>query len=115
VKRTQNFVLRITLVEPRHSTDVSALHRAEAWLGEDRNVVVLRAELAKDRSLSPGLDRDSLERTAARYQRRLRRQAVKIVRRIYRKRSADYTRAVRHKWKQLRDGQRRHHRGRRAA
>jgi hypothetical protein len=105
----------LRLVQPRHSTDISAVHRAETWLGEDHNVVVLCAELAKDRSLSAGLDRDSLQRTASRYQRRLRSQAVKTIQRIYRKTSGDYTRALRQAWKQLRDGEQKRRGGRSAA
>ena len=81
---------------PGMGADVRVLHQAEAWLGDDHNVVVLCAELAKDASLSNGAD---LRRAADRYQRDLRRKAIASAGGIYRSRPGNYVRRIEHAWK----------------
>jgi len=80
--------------------DVDALHRAETWLGDDHNVVVLCAELSKDASVCRGLiDLDRLRLVADRYQCELRKKAIASTRRIYARKSRQYVRTVKRAWK----------------
>lgn len=80
--------------------DVDALHRAETWLGDDHNVVVLCAELSKDASICGGLiDLDRLRLVADRYQCDLRNKAIASTRRIYARRSRDFVYGVKRAWK----------------
>lgn len=98
--------------------DVEALHRAETWLGDDHNVVLLVAELSKDASKCRGLiDLDRLRLVADRYQCELRIKAIASTRRIYARTSRGYVRGVKRAWKawRRRDTRARSRRPRRAA
>jgi hypothetical protein len=80
--------------------DVAALHRAETWLGDDHNVVVLCEELSKDPSICGGpVNLDRLRLVAHQYQCELRRKALAGTRRIYRRKSRQYQRTVKLAWK----------------
>jgi hypothetical protein len=79
---------------------VAALHRAEASLGDEHNVVVLCGELSKDASVCAGpFDVHRLTAAADRYQCELRGLALASARPIYRRRSRDYVRAIERAWK----------------
>jgi len=80
---------------PGIGKDLRALHQAEAWLGDDHNVVVLCAELSKDASLC---DVAHLRRAADRYQCELRRKAIASAAGIYRTRPAIYVRRIKRAW-----------------
>lgn len=83
--------------------DISALHKAEAWLGEDHNVVVLCEELSKKASPCHGLvDLDRLRRAADRVQCTLRKRAIARVQGIYRRGSGSYLRKLERDWKSSR-------------
>jgi CHAD domain-containing protein len=91
---------------------IEALHRAETWLGDEHNVVVLCAELSKDATVCAGpLDADRLKLAADRYQCELRRKALATARSIYGRKSRQYVRAIERAWQTAR----RHSGGRRAA
>jgi CHAD domain-containing protein len=80
--------------------DVEALHRAETWLGDDHNIVVLCAELSKSRSIDGAKsDLDALRETANRYQSDLRRRAVAGTRHIYAQGQGVFVRRVKRAWK----------------
>src|SRR5262249_51149315 len=80
--------------------DVEALHRAETWLGDDHNAVILCAELSKHTSVCRGLiDLDRLRLVADRFQCDLRKKAIASTRRIYARKSRDYVRSVKRAWK----------------
>ena len=81
---------------PAIGADIRVLHQAEAWLGDDHNVVVLCAELGKDASLRNGAD---LRRAADRYQRDLRRKTIASAEGVYRSKPRDYVRRVEDAWK----------------
>ena len=84
---------------PAIRRDVQALHRAEAWLGDDHNLVVLCEELSKNASLCP--DRILLDRVrlaADRFQCELRTRAVEAAQRIYRRTPRGYVRRVAQAW-----------------
>lgn len=89
----------------RVSRDVGALHRAETWLGDDHNIVVLCAELAKDASICGGMvDLDRLRVAADRYQCRMRTQAINAAAGIYGRKPKQYVRALKRAWKSARRG-----------
>jgi CHAD domain-containing protein len=75
--------------------DVRVLHQAEAWLGDEHNVVVLCAELSKDASLC---DVANLRHVGDRYQCDLRRKAIAAAARIYKKKPGPYVRAIKREW-----------------
>lgn len=80
--------------------DVSALHQAETWLGDDHNVVVLCAELSKDASVCGGaLQLDRVRLAGDRYQCSVRKRALKITKRIYAQASRKYMRGIKRAWK----------------
>jgi len=86
--------------------DVAALNRAETWLGDDHNVVVLCEELSKDASICGGqVNLDRLRLVADQYQCELRQKALASTRRIYRRKPRQYQRTVKLAWKAFqRDG-----------
>jgi len=76
-----------------------ALDRAETWLGDEHNVVVLCAELSKDASVCAGpLDVARLSHAANRYQCELRGKAIASARCVYRHKSRAYVRAMKRTW-----------------
>jgi CHAD domain-containing protein len=80
--------------------DVAALQRAETFLGDDHNVVVLCAELSKDASICDGpVDLSRLRLAADRYQCNLRRKAIGNAQRIYRRQSRKYVKGIKRVWK----------------
>jgi CHAD domain-containing protein len=85
--------------------DVRALNRAETWLGEDHNIVVLRDRLIRDPSLcrKGGVDVKQLRRAAARYQRRLRQKAIASTRRIYSATPSAYVKRIKRAWRMFRN------------
>jgi len=74
---------------------VRQIHRAEAWLGDDHNLVVLCAELTKDSSLC---DLERLRPAADRYQRDLRRKVITTTSRMYSSTPNQYVRRVKRAW-----------------
>jgi CHAD domain-containing protein len=85
---------------PRIRRDVSALHRAETWLGDEHNVVVLCAELSKDGSLCDGkIDVDRVRLAGDRYQSELRTKALESAKRVYARTPRNYVNAIRRQWK----------------
>ena len=85
---------------PRVRRDVQALHRAEAWLGDEHNVVVLCAELAKDEPHGESrIDLDRVRLAGDRYQSELRTKALAITKRIYERKPREYAEAIRREWK----------------
>jgi hypothetical protein len=76
--------------------DVELLHHAEAWLGDDHNVVVLRAELSKGASLG---DLEQWRHAADRYQSDLRRNAIASTTLLYSHTPRDYVNRVKRAWK----------------
>jgi CHAD domain-containing protein len=85
---------------PRVARDVRALHRAESWLGDDHNVVVLCGALSRDGSsrVAP-ITVAELKAAADRYHERARRKAIKSVRHIYTRKSGSYLRALKRAWR----------------
>lgn len=79
--------------------DIAALDRAERWLGEDHNVVILCAELAKE--VAPGnakIDLDRLQLAADRYQLALRAKAIASLRSVYLHDPGAYLRGIKAAW-----------------
>jgi CHAD domain-containing protein len=79
--------------------DVRALHRAETWLGDDHNVVVLCAALSKGnqgQEIPVSLDR--LKDAADRYHAQARKKALAAVRHIYERKSRPYVRNLKRMW-----------------
>jgi hypothetical protein len=89
---------QLRLVERRDrriAHDAAALHRAETWLGDDHNIVVLCAELSKDPSMcGAAIELDRLRLAADGHQCALRERATAIARPIYRRSSNDYSQAM---------------------
>jgi CHAD domain-containing protein len=89
---------QLRLVEacsPDIRRDVRVLHQAATWLGDDHNVVVLCAELAKDTSLC---DLDRLRGAADRYQCDLRQRTSARTAGIYADTPAAYLGRVERAW-----------------
>lgn len=95
---------------PRIRRDVQALQRAEAWLGNEHNVVVLCDELANDvpRAVSQ-IDLDRLRLVGDRYQCELRTKALASTKRIYAGAPREYANAIRREWKRWHKRQKRRH------
>jgi CHAD domain-containing protein len=94
--KTLWYELRLVECGPAIRREVRALHRAERWLGEDHNVVLLCGELSKDPA---PCDIERLRHAAARYQCELRRKAITTTKRIYDGTGAEYARRLRRAWK----------------
>jgi CHAD domain-containing protein len=85
---------------PRIRQDVIALHRAESWLGDEHNMVVLCDELSKDATICDGrADLDRIRLAADRFQCELREKALARAKRIYARRPGEYADAIRRAWK----------------
>jgi CHAD domain-containing protein len=76
--------------------DVSLLHTAERWLGDEHNAVVLCAQLSKDASLC---DIEALRHAASRFQCELRQNAIARASRLYSRTPEQYLAHVKHAWK----------------
>jgi hypothetical protein len=84
----------------RIDRDAAALHRAEAALGDDHNVVVLCALLTSDPSVCrTAADVDRVRLAGDQYQCEMRKRASKEARGIYARKSRAYVRRVRDEWK----------------
>lgn len=89
------YALRLVEARDRRMQhDVRTLHRAERWLGDDHNVVVLCAELSKDPSPCTAIELDRLRLAADRYQCDLRNKAVSAARGIFDRSSDAYWRGI---------------------
>ena len=85
---------------PRIRQDVIALHRAESWLGDEHNMVVLCDELSKDATICDGrADLDRIRLAADRYQCELREKALARAKRIYARRPREYATVIERAWK----------------
>ena len=85
---------------PRIRRDVAALHRAEAWLGRDHDVVVLCDELSRDGGQDDSrIDLDRIRLAGDRYQSALRTKALASTARIYARAPGEYATSVRREWK----------------
>jgi CHAD domain-containing protein len=92
---------------PRIRRDVIALHRAESWLGDEHNMVVLCEELSKDGSICDGrVDLDRMRLAADRYQCELREKALARAKRIYARGSREYAEIIGRAWKTAHSSQR---------
>jgi CHAD domain-containing protein len=95
---------------PRIRRDVTALHRAEAWLGNEHNVVVLCDELSKDVPQGDSrIDLDRVRLVGDRYQCELRTKALASTKRIYERAPREYANSVRREWKRWYTTQKRRH------
>ena len=93
---------------PRIRRDVKSLHRAEAWLGSEHNVVVLCDELSKDVPQGDSrIDLDRVRLVGDRYQCELRTKALASTKRIYERAPREYANSVRGEWKRWHTRQRR--------
>jgi CHAD domain-containing protein len=95
---------------PRIRRDVKALHRAEAWLGNEHDVEALCDELSK--AVPQGESRIDLDRVRLvgdRYQCELRAKALTSTKRIYARAPREYGNSVRREWKRWHTRQKRRH------
>ena len=98
---------QLRLVEessPALRKDIRALHRAESWLGDDHNLVVLVAALAK------GPARNELEpilRAVNLYQRRLRDKTIASAKTVYAAAPRKFVRGIKREWNAWRKRDRR--------
>jgi CHAD domain-containing protein len=79
--------------------DIQALDRAEGMLGDDHNTVVMGERLFDDTMSRPDADLEKLRCAVEKFQRRLRRQAVGTIRRIYGVPSRAYVQRIKNAWK----------------
>jgi CHAD domain-containing protein len=85
---------------PRVRRDVKALHRAEEWLGNEHNAVVLCNELSKDVPQGESrIDLDRVRLAGDRYQCELRTKALASTKRIYARAPGEYANSIRREWK----------------
>ena len=90
---------------PQVSRDIRALQRAGDALGDNHNVVVLCAAIAKHRAgAGTPLDPTPLTTAADRYHANARKKAIAAVRHIYRRRSRAYVGELKRAWKRWRRG-----------
>ena len=79
--------------------DVKELHRAEEWLGNDHNVVVLCDALSKDVPLGDSrIDLDRVRLVGDLFQCQLRTKALAGTKRIYARASREYADSVWREW-----------------
>jgi len=99
--KTLWYLLRLVDSQSRAvRSHADALHRAETWLGDDQNVVVLCAELAKDASVCGGqTELDRIQIVAHRYQCELRRKAIDRMRPLYARKAGAFVKSMKHAWK----------------
>ena len=84
----------------RIGRDAAALHRAEAFLGDEHNVVVLCGVLTSDPSVCrTAEDVDRVRLAGARYQCEMRTRAVQAARGVYTPKSGVYVRRIKREWK----------------
>jgi len=84
----------------RIGRDTVALHRAEALLGDEHNVVVLCEALTGDSSVCrTAEDADRLRLAGDRYQCEMRKRALQAARGVYAPKSSAYVRSIKREWK----------------
>jgi CHAD domain-containing protein len=97
----------LRLIEPcgtRIRRQVAALGRAETWLGDDHNLVVLCAELSKQASsCGATVDFDRVRLAADRYQCALRNKTIASVRSLFERKSNAYVREIKRAWQARRN------------
>ena len=94
--------------DSRIKHDVAVLHRAQRWLGDEHNLVVLCARLSREPSIDNGMiDPGRFKLAVDRYQRELRKKAVARAAAIYRRQPGAYVRAIKRAWKTWRQHARR--------
>jgi CHAD domain-containing protein len=80
--------------------DAGILNRAETWLGDDHNVVLLCAYLSRNQFFeNDSAEFERLRRVSDRYQQELRRKAVASAKAIYGTPTGVYLRRVKRAWK----------------
>ena len=80
--------------------DALILNRAEAWLGDDHNVVLLCAYLSGNQAFeNDSMEFQRLKREGDRYQQELRRKAIASTKAIYGTPTGVYVRRVKRAWK----------------
>ena len=85
---------------PRIRRDVKDLHRAEAWLGTEHDVVVLCDELSEDVPQGDSrIDLDRVRLVGDRHRYELRTKALASTKRIYARAPREYANSVRREWK----------------
>ena len=84
---------------PRIARDVHALHTAEAWLGDDHNIVTLCAALSDDRSPNASVLGGRLKAAADRYHTEARKKAVAAAKEIYNRKRRSYIRELKRAWR----------------
>ncbi len=85
---------------PRIRRDVNALQRAEEWLGNAHNAVVLCDELSKDVPQGESrIDLDRVQLVADIYQCELRTKALAGTERLYSRAADEYANSIRREWK----------------
>jgi len=103
-KQLKTLWYEMRLVEqggPGIRRQVAILHRAEQWLGEEHNVMLLCSELSKDRFDCGGMmDLDKLRLAADRYRCSLRKKALQSTRRVYRRTPREFVRGVERVWEE---------------
>jgi CHAD domain-containing protein len=107
IKRLWYELRLIERADARVARDVRALHRAETWLGDDHNVVVLCAALSRNGS-GPGrsINIERLKAAADLYHDRARRKAIVAVRHIYTRKPGQYLRGLKRTWRAWKHRQR---------
>jgi len=102
-KQIKSLWYELRLFEPADAAvtrDVRALHRAESWLGDDHNVVVLCTALSRDGSRrTRPISIEQLKGAADRYHQLARRRAIKSASRIYTRKSDRYLRDLKRAWR----------------
>jgi CHAD domain-containing protein len=95
---------------PRIRRDVTTLHRAEEWLGNDHNVLVLCDALSKGMPQGDSrIDLDRVRLVGDLYQSELRTKALASTKRIYARAPREYANSVRREWKEWHTRQKRPH------
>jgi CHAD domain-containing protein len=106
-KRVKDHWYHTRLVEQTRPSDTHGiaerLHRLEAWLGQEHNLVLLRRHLASiERALASEHEKATIDRDIERFQAHLRRRALKLGRQIYKVRPRRFARALQRSWRRWR-------------
>jgi CHAD domain-containing protein len=106
-KRIKDHWYHTSLVEQTRPSDMRVyakrLHRLEAWLGQEHNLVLLRRHLASvERALASDREKATIDRDIERFQADLRRRALKLGRQIYNVKPRRFARNLRRSWRRWR-------------
>jgi CHAD domain-containing protein len=102
-KRSKDLWYRLRLFEelmPTLRREIADLKRLETWLGEDHNLLVLRTQVVGDRALQQ--DRPAVAAVTSRAEHRqtqLRRSALSLGARLFRRKPRLYVRHIRRAWR----------------